>query len=120
MSTRIDLLTPDFKWFDKPVATLYLRPPTASHLARFGELEIAVRLADGGSYSINQEQAIGQYIGALLSLDGENPVDGGGAALYSQLSLEDGLQVRAALFGFFTKAYERILERGRLKITSDS
>ena len=96
--------------FGKPVEKVYLLEPRARHLSRFGEPQQSVYNAKTGTgYSVDNDESISKYIDDLLSIDGVNPVDGGGRTLYAQLSLEDGIAVRDALLDFFVKVKLRLI-----------
>ena len=96
--------------FNELIGRIFLMEPRARHLGRYGEPQMAVYTPKtGSSYDIDNEETIGKYLDDLLSLDGREPVDGGGRALFALLSLEDGIVIREALFGFFAKARLRII-----------
>lgn len=91
--------------FKKNIVRVFLREPRAIHLQRFGEPRMAVHQGDtAASYWVDRDDAIGKYLDELLSLDGENDIDVGGAVLLPQLSLTDGIALREALFDFFHQA----------------
>lgn len=108
-AARIELIEPR-DWFGAPLTALYLRHPTAGHLSRFGEPQFWVTQKDSG-YLLHKDDVIAQYIDALLSTDGETPVDGGARALMETLSLADGMQIREALMDFFGAARAAVKAR---------
>lgn len=91
--------------FSKSVERVFLLEPRALHMARHGEPTQPVYSSKtGASYDVPNEAAIADYIDDLLSVDGRNPVDAGGLALFKLLTLQDGIALRDALLGFFVKA----------------
>lgn len=97
-------LTAPVEWFEKSIARVYLREPKARHLFKYGEPRFPVMQNDGASYFVERDDVVSRYIEDLLSLDGDAPVDGGASAFMGQLSLQDGIALRDALFVFFTDA----------------
>jgi hypothetical protein len=100
---KVVSLAEPVEWFDKRVSSVTVREPKASHLMRFGEPQITV-FAQGGAAQVFRDDAVSSYLDALLSLNGSDPVDGGGSAFFSKLSLQDGIAVRDALHDFFIEA----------------
>ena len=103
MRKRVDLVEPIPEWFGKPVAALDLEEPRGRHLM-FGEPRTWITNADGAVYSVENTSAIERYINELLRYADGSMIDGGAATLFARLSLADALQVKAALFDFFTEA----------------
>jgi hypothetical protein len=101
-AANIDLIEP-IAWFERRLTRLVLKAPTGIHYMKFGEPRFLVRMSDGGAYWVEKDDVIAQYVDALLTLDGASPIDGGDAILRA-LSLPDVMQIRGALFDFFTDA----------------
>lgn len=95
-SKTIDLIDP-FVWHDKRVAQITIKEPTAGQAIRIGLPRIIVRNNDGAGYFVEQIDAIRAYLDLLLSVDG-------GSAILEVMSLADGMELKEALFGFFTDA----------------
>jgi hypothetical protein len=112
-------LTAPVDWFGRNIDRVILREPRAGHLQRFGEPRLTVHHTDGSGtvYFADRDDVIERYLDQLLSLDGASPVDGGGGALLTKLSLEDGIALRDALFDFFQNARRRIAAK---RVTSSS
>lgn len=105
MSAYEHQLSDPVEHFGKPVSRVFLLEPRASHLARHGEPTQPVYSSKtGAGYEVQNDDTISKYLDDLLSLDGRNPVDAGGLALFKLLALQDGIALRDALLGFFVKA----------------
>ncbi len=99
-------------FFGKVVSEVRIKEPTGAHYAAFGEPRLLVHSASGGGYFIEQPAEINRYLEACI--DHEM-----GADLLRLLSLEDAMEVKQALIGFFVAAEERRLER-RLTASSSA
>jgi hypothetical protein len=109
---EIALSKPVENFFGKRVGRVFLREPRASHLQRFGEPRTAVFHPEAGTrYLVDRDDAIGRYLDELLSLDGHESIDVGGASLLTHLTLSDGIALREALFDFFSQAREALSSR---------
>lgn len=98
------------EYLGRPRDRVYLLEPRARHLGRLGEPQQSIYNAKTGSaYAVDNDETIGKYLDELLSLDGEQPVDGGGRTLYAVLALEDGIALREALFDFFGRARLKLI-----------
>jgi hypothetical protein len=106
---KIELSAP-VTFFGKQVSTVFMREPRAGHVMRLGEPRFPVGQS-GAVYMAERDDVIAQYVDELLSIDGKTPVDVGGGALVQMLSLDDGIAVRDALFGFFSDARARTLSK---------
>jgi hypothetical protein len=103
VAKAIALVDPVEDFFGQRIETVYLRPPTAALGVQLGEPRLACVSKDA-SYWVEQSDVIAAYIDRLLSLDGVKPVDGGGGAILPRMGLADLIQIKDALFGFFTDA----------------
>jgi hypothetical protein len=106
---RIQLTAP-VTYFGKSISTVYMREPRAGHVMRLGEPRFPVGQS-GAVYMCDRDDVIAAYVEELLSVDGTSTVEGGAGALIMLLSLDDGIAVRDALFGFFSDARARTLSK---------
>lgn len=104
---RIELLGDKPDWHGRTVDAVWLRPPKAGLMIELGEPRQLSGNKDA-SFWVERDDIIANYLERLLSLDGEKIVDGGAVAFMGQLDLVDGLQIKEALFGFFTEAQSRM------------
>jgi hypothetical protein len=118
-TTPLELFEP-FVWFEKQIKTLLLKSPTGFHAAQYGEPRFLVRMVDGSSYWIEKDEVVTSYLGDLLTLDGNNPVEGGANAMLRAMSLPDFLQTKEAFFDFFTAARGAISERSAARSSTAS
>ncbi|WP_156898065.1 hypothetical protein [Methylocapsa acidiphila] len=114
-STQIELVEP-FPWFDKLVNRVVLKAPTGFNYMNLGEPRFIVRMADGASYFVEKDEVVAAYIRELLSFSDDQNIDGGELVLRA-MSLADVLQIKEALFSFFTDAASAI-SRKRSTISS--
>jgi hypothetical protein len=120
MATFEHKLANPVEYFNQPVTRVFVLEPRAKHRTRSGEPQMDVYDSKTGStYLVDNDEAIAKYIDEILSLNGSSPADGGGRALFSLLSLEDGIAVRDALFGFFAQAKLRLFS-GRSTASSST
>ncbi len=117
-AANIDLVEP-VAWFEKRLTRLVLKAPTGFHYMKFGEPRFLVRMSDGGAYWVEKDDVISQYVAALLTLDGSAQIDGGDAILRA-ISLPDVMQIRGALFDFFTDAQGAISTKKSKALSSPS
>jgi hypothetical protein len=106
------------EWFGRQISVLWLKPPRAGHAHRFGEPRFLVIMGDGARYFVERDEIVSRYLDELLSCDGIAPVDGGAVALLETLSLADGLQIKEALFDFFTDARAAISKLNQTRSVS--
>jgi hypothetical protein len=112
MSAKEIKLSSPVELFGKPISRVSLKEPRGNHLLRFGEPRLAVFSNEGANYWADRDDAISQYLDNLLSIDGENPIDGGGVTFVYRLGLADAVAIKEALFSFF---FRRNLRRGRAR-----
>jgi hypothetical protein len=110
MEKVVKLATP-ITLFGKPIREVRLREPKGGEYARLGEPRTLVFSPTGG-YWVEDPAAIAKYIDACLVVSEEvRP------ALMPALALDDAMEVKAQVLGFFTEAAARIAAR---KSTSSS
>lgn len=97
-------LSAPVEYFGRQIAVVHLRPPRGAHLLRFGMPRFLCVNRDGASWWVEKDEVIASYLDALVSLDGDRPVEAGGTPLLNLLSLADSLALRDALFDFFSDA----------------
>jgi len=91
-------LTKPIEWFGRKLAEIELREPTGAEYVRLGDPRVLVYSQTGAGYFVEQNEVIEQYLDVCIALDG------GGAAVMSQLSLQDAMAVKMELLGFFLAA----------------
>ncbi len=104
---RIVLLGAHPRWFDAEVSAVWLRAPKGGLVIALGEPRFVTGTKEA-MYYVERDDVVAKYIDHLLSLDGEKVIDGGAAHFLTLLDAVDALQIKDALFGFFTEASAKI------------
>lgn len=117
-ATHIPLIGAHPEWFGKTVSAVELNSPKAGLMIQLGEPRALSGNRDA-TFWIERDDVIAAYLDRLLAIDGK-PVDGGAGHFLSQLDLVDGMQIKDALFGFFTAAQARIFAARAMSSSSTS
>ena len=97
----VKLLKP-LPWLDNQTLTeVKLKEPTGGQYVKLGDPRILVFNASGSGYWVEQAETIVAYLDACIVSDM------GGMPIVNNLSIEDVMGVKAALFDFFTDAANR-------------
>ena len=116
---RIALLGDPVEWHGQEVREVFLRRPKAGLIISLGEPRFVTGTKEA-MYYVERDDVVGSYLDALLSLDGEKPIEGGAAHFLRLVDMVDGLQIKDALFGFFTEALARISAAKAISSSSTS
>jgi hypothetical protein len=109
MGKKIDLVEPVPDWFGKRLLALSLAPPRGRHLI-YGNPRTWITNDDGAVYAVENIDIIKRYLDALICDENGAALDGGSSIL-QELSLADSIQLKDALFDFFTEAERAILAK---------
>jgi len=106
---KIELVEPIPDWFGKRLVALSLAEPRGRHLL-YGNPRTWITNADGAVYAVENIDVIKRFLDALIRDEHGANIDGG-ASIVQELSLADTMQLKDALFDFFTEAERAILAK---------
>jgi hypothetical protein len=86
----------------KMMAEITLKEPSGGLYIKLGDPRVLVFNASGSGYWVEQNEVIKAYLEQLIESEIQL-----GADVVNLLSLEDTMELKEALFGFFSSAAER-------------
>lgn len=96
MNVKIKLSKP-FTLYNKRVDEIEIKEPTGGAYAQLGEPRVLVHTNSGGGYLVEQPAVINAYLEKCL-------VNDLGGDVLNLMSLQDVMEIKDALLGFFTEA----------------